>query len=111
MQLVTQIQFSVSMLAKGMFTVTEYSIYGQNSEKTDVSRPTRADCTNMYVHSCGFPPLHDRPYILCCTLLMRKDSVLCTSYDLDLWPGQYAHESINLILVGLPMQVKTVFPN
>ena len=33
MQLVTKIQFSVSMLAKGMFTIMEYSIYGQNSEK------------------------------------------------------------------------------
>ena len=33
MQLVTQIQAPVSMLAKGMFTLTEYSIYGPNSEK------------------------------------------------------------------------------
>ena len=33
MQLVTQIQFTVSMLAKGMFTIMEYSIYGRISEK------------------------------------------------------------------------------
>ena len=33
MQLVTQIQFSVSMLVKEMFTITEYSDYGQISEK------------------------------------------------------------------------------
>ena len=33
MQLVNQIQFFVSALAKKMFTITEYSIYGQNSEK------------------------------------------------------------------------------
>ena len=32
-QLVTQIQFSDSRLTKGMFTITEYSIYGQNSVK------------------------------------------------------------------------------
>ena len=33
MQLVTQIQCYVSMLAKGMFAVMEYSIYRQNSEQ------------------------------------------------------------------------------
>ena len=45
MQLVTQIWFSVSMLAEGMFIIiTEFSIYGQNSEKW-MSRLTRADCT------------------------------------------------------------------
>ena len=36
MKLVAQIQLSVSMLAMGMFTITEYStcsIYGKNSEK------------------------------------------------------------------------------
>ena len=45
MQLVTQVQFSVSMLVKEMFTITEYSNYGQISEKTNVSGLTRADCT------------------------------------------------------------------
>ena len=33
MQLVTQIQFSDSGLTKVMFTIMEYSIYGQNSVK------------------------------------------------------------------------------
>ena len=33
MQLVAQIPVSVSMLAKGIFTIMEYSIYGPNSEK------------------------------------------------------------------------------
>ena len=33
MHLVTQIQFSVSILAKAMFIIKEYSINGQNSEK------------------------------------------------------------------------------
>ena len=33
MQVVTQIQFSISRLAEGMFTIMEYSIYGQNTEK------------------------------------------------------------------------------
>ena len=33
MHLVTQTWFFVSMLAKGMFTITQYSSHGQNSEK------------------------------------------------------------------------------